>query len=207
MANQPVILIGGGGHAGVVYDVCVAAGRAVVGVLDDDPRCPITKHIRWLGPIGSPIPDHHAVLIAVGDLKARRRIIDSLDRGIVADAAVHPSAVVSPAARLGPGAVVMPGAVINRDAVIGSHAIINTRAVAEHDCKIGENTHLAPGSVLGGSVTVGRDTLVGILGGAIPGVRIGSGCVIGAGAMVLADIADGERAVGVPARVLSHTGS
>ncbi len=201
---MPVILVGGGGHAGVVLDACRASGVRVVGVVDDDGRCPVAAAAdgaAWLGRLdGFVVPAGAGLVIAVGDLGLRRRLIGLLDPALVAPAVVHPAAVVSPGATLADGVVVMAGAVVHRGAGVGRHAIVNTRAVVEHDCTVGENAHLAPGSVLGGGSRVGADTLVGLQAGVLPGVCVGAGCVVGAGAVVVRGVGDGERVVGVPAR-------
>lgn len=210
MERLPVILIGGGGHAGVVLEVCRAAGVPVVGVIDDDKGCPVATDadgVAWLGPVdGFAMPAGTGFVLAIGDLAARARVLAAMDPalavGLAAGAVVHPAAVVSSTARLGDGVVVMPGAVINRHARVGMHGIVNTRAVVEHDCRVGANSHIAPGSALGGGVRVGEGTLVGIQAGVIPGVRIGDGCVVGAGAVVVVDVADHTRVVGVPARAV-----
>lgn len=204
MATYPVILIGGGGHASVVLDACLAAGVHVAGVLDDDPGCQLATAVAYLGLTDTPTPRECRVIVTVGDLNARQQIIETLEADAIADAVVHPSAVVSGSSQLGRGVVVLPTAVVNNGAVIGKHAIINTRAVVEHGCMVGTNTHLAPGSVLGGGAGVGDHTLIGLQAGVLPGVQIGSRCIIGAGAIVTGDIYDGERAVGVPARLLSR---
>lgn len=54
--------------------------------------------------------------------------------------------------------------------------------------------------VLGDNVYIGVRTII------LPGVRIGSNCIIGAGAVVTRDISDNSVAVGVPARVIKSTG-
>jgi UDP-perosamine 4-acetyltransferase len=207
MNGMPLILIGGGGHAGVVLEVCRAAGVPVAGFVDDDPGCPLAAAAdapAWLGRCdGFAMPAGTGYLIAIGGLAARRRVLAGLDPALAAGAVVHPAAWVSPTARLGDGVVVMAGAVINRQAAIGDHAIVNTRAVIEHDCVVGANTHLAPGSALAGGVAVGADTLIGMQASVLPGVVVGAGCRVGAGAVVTRDVPDGVTVVGAPARAVS----
>jgi acetyltransferase-like isoleucine patch superfamily enzyme len=53
------------------------------------------------------------------------------------------------------------------------------------------------------SVTIGDGTIIGMHTVVLPNVRIGRGCVIGAGSVVNRDIPDYATAAGVPARVIS----
>ena len=76
---------------------------------------------------------------------------------------------------------------------------VNSGAIIEHDCVIGDFSHVAPGSVLAGNVTVGDMTLIGAGAAVIPGVSIGSRCTVGAGAVVIRDIHNDHKALGVPA--------
>lgn len=52
-----------------------------------------------------------------------------------------------------------------------------------------------------GEVVIGREVMVGANSTILPGVRIGDGASIGAGAVVTADVPPGAFAAGVPARV------
>jgi len=72
----------------------------------------------------------------------------------------------------------------------------------DHDCRIGDFVHLAPGVRLAGEVTVGEGALIGIGASVLPGVCIGAWDVVGAGAVVTEDVAPGVTVVGVPARPL-----
>ena len=205
MGNEQIILIGGGGHAKVVFDAMVCAGLAACGFVDDDPQALIFKLDgcpEYLGSIASAANHDGVMLIAIGDVPVRRRLINTIGPFDYARAVVHPRAIVAKSSMLGIGVFVGPGAIVNADARIGDHAIINSGAIVEHDCAVGINTHIAPGAKLGGGAKVGDDTLIGIGATVLPGIRIGNACVVGAGAVVTCDVGDGETVVGVPARVV-----
>lgn len=214
-AAQPVVLIGGGGHATVVAEAARLAGHAVIGFLDDNPAAPLAAILIDL-PHPFATPPHlgplerlaaigaSAWIVALGDLRTRRGVLKALAaqpplNGHAASV-IHPTAFVSPSASIGPGVFIGPKAVVHSRAKVGAHAIVNTGAIVEHDCVLEENVHLAPGATLGGTVHIGHDTLVGIGSRILPGVRIGAGVTVGAGAVVLRDVREHAKVVGVPAR-------
>ena len=51
-------------------------------------------------------------------------------------------------------------------------------------------------------VEIGERTFVGVGATILPGVKIGSDCIIGAKTVVSKNIPDGSIAVGIPARVI-----
>lgn len=205
MGNEQIILVGGGGHAKVVLDALLCASLQARGFVDDDPAAMISKADgcpEYLGSIASVANHDGVMLIAIGDVPVRRRLINTIGTSEYAKAVVHPRAIVAKGSLLGAGVFVGPGAIVNVDARIGDHAIVNSGAIVEHDCAIGVNTHIAPGAKLGGGARVGDDTLVGIGATVLPGVTIGNNAIVGAGAVVTCDVGDGETVVGVPARVV-----
>ena len=199
MGTSGIILIGGGGHAKVVFDALRENDAVVSGFVDDSAHCALSGVLEHLGAVGG-VDRDQPVIVAIGDVATRRRVLGEISGARMSGPVIHPSAVVSPSALLGDGVFVGPGAIINADARIEAHAIINSGAIVEHDCRIGINTHVAPGCVLGGGAVVGDDTLVGLGSRVLPGVKIGAGCVVGAGAVVIESVEAGVMVVGVPGR-------
>lgn len=207
--QRTLVLLGGGGHGAVVAEAARAEGWSVVGFLDDVEHHPQAKQVnlKQLGAIEdlanvlASLPKGTAAHAAVGDPAVRRRWLDAVDETEV-PAIIHPSAVVSPSATITEGAFIGPGAIVNARAVIDRGVIVNSGALIEHDCVLEAFCHVAPGAVLGGRVTVGRDALVGLNATVLPGVRIGAAATLGAGAVAVSDIPEAATAVGVPAKAL-----
>lgn len=124
------------------------------------------------------LPPQDGILVAIGDNRARKRVVES-EKGSGAFATlVHPTAWVSPTARIGEGTVIMAGAVVQARAVIGRHCIVNTGASVDHDCILLDYVHIAPGAHLCGTVTVGEGALVGVGVGIAPGTFIPAWSVV-----------------------------
>jgi acetyltransferase-like isoleucine patch superfamily enzyme len=79
---------------------------------------------------------------------------------------------------------------------------VNTAASVDHDCIIGAGVHVMPGATVAGEVTVADAAAIGSNATVLPRLRIGKGAVVGAGAVVTRDVADGQVVVGCPARPL-----
>jgi sugar O-acyltransferase (sialic acid O-acetyltransferase NeuD family) len=198
MPSRVTYLIGAGGHARVIADILIEAGRPPAAFLDDAPTHNRVLGIAVIRGLELPQPDS-AVIIAIGDNFRREQLAH---RYSAFDVAIHPGATVSRDAEIGPGSVVMAGALINAGARIGSHCIINTGAIIDHDCLISDFAHVAPGAALGGNVSVGVGAMVGLGARVVHGRTIGDHTIVGAGSTVVRDLPDCVVAVGVPARTL-----
>lgn len=198
------LLIGAGGHAKVVLDAWLQADRdAQIEVRDD------RHEVRMLleRPVSHPaVPASTSVTlahVAIGQNRIRQDIGARLSAlGPVLVSVIHPAAHVSGYAEVGRGAFVAARAIVAAGAVVGAGVIVNHGAVVDHDCMVGDWAHLAPGSVLGGAVSIGRRVLVGSGAVILPGVKVGDDAVVGAGAVVTKDVGEGQYWVGVPARKL-----
>ncbi len=204
MADRRLIVVGAGGHAGVVIEVARAAGWDPQAAFDRD-RQGAFSGVPIVGN-DDDIADYlnrtsiASAVVAIGDSRSRVRLAEKMrGLGCATPAITHPFAHVSSSAKIAQGVVVMPGAVLNTNADIAADCIVNSGAIIEHDCVIERGSHAAPGSVLGGNCHVGQSVLIGL--GAIvrPGISIGDGTIIGAGAVVVSNMPGGVMAVGVPA--------
>lgn len=79
---------------------------------------------------------------------------------------------------------------------------MNTGCSVDHDCVLADFVHISPGARLAGGVAVGQCSWGGIGACVKQMINIGENVVVGAGAAVLSDVAEGMTVVGVPARAL-----
>ena len=92
--------------------------------------------------------------------------------------------------------------IINSQVIIGKGCIVNTGAIIDHECEIGDFSHIAPGATLSGNVKVGKSCFIGANSTVIQGVKIGNNVIIGAGAVVIKDVPDNITIVGNPAKII-----
>ncbi len=193
-------LFGASGHAKVIMDIVKAQGDDVCCLYDDAPHC-AKIHGRPVYKVGD-VDVKGPMIISIGSCLVRKLISERYD--IEYAIAIHPQTTISDSATIGVGTVVMPGAIINADVIIGRHCIINTKASVDHECRIEDFVHIAPGATLSGNVEVGECSWIGVGSCVKQGIHIGKNCMIGAGAVVVKDIPDNSTAYGNPARIITN---
>ena len=208
--DKPVIIIGAGGHARVLYDCLQLLGVEVLGALDKysipidrDDSIPIIGDDSAIHAYSNDAVELVNGLGSVGDTSQRAGIYEKFkELGYSFRTLVHPAATVAKDCALGEGVQVMAGAVINTGTKISADAIINTGAKVDHDCYISHHAHIAPGVTISGGVRVGEGAHIGAGATVIQGIAVGDAALVGAGSVVLRDVPAGAKVAGVPAKVL-----
>lgn len=202
-------IVGASGHGRVVADTAELCGWDQIEFFDDCwPQRKANGAWDIVGCSSSlldRLAEYNGVVVAIGDNNVRLDLQSRLQAaGAILVTTVHPAAFVSRHSTLGAGSVVFAGAVVNAGARIGAGAILNTGCSVDHDCVLGDFVHISPGARLAGNVRVGSRSWFGIGAVARQGVNVGSDVMVGAGAVVIGDVADGLKIVGVPAKPIAR---
>lgn len=144
-----------------------------------------------------------AVLIGIGDCMTRKRLAEKYqcNSNLFFPTIIDPDAIVPWGVDLGIGNIICANTVMTVDIKIGNFNIVNLACTIGHGARIGDFVTINPSVNLSGDVIV--DSLVNIGTGTqvIQGKRIGTGSVVGAGAVVNKDLPTECVAYGVPAKV------
>jgi sugar O-acyltransferase (sialic acid O-acetyltransferase NeuD family) len=199
-------ILGANGHGKVVLSILRSNRSDALGFYDDAPDL-CGAIIAGLSVLGT-LEDFARLsgaqaIIGIGDCKVRRMVASKFPN-ILWAVATHAHSWVDPLCTLEPGSVVCAGAVVQVYAQIGVHCIINTGATVDHDCRIGNFVHICPGVHLGGNVSVGDGSWLGIGSQVIQGIKIGNNVMVGAGSTVVRDIPDDAVVMGTPARIVRY---
>ncbi len=198
-------MVGASGHGRVCAEIAELSGRyADIFFLDDDTD--IKNCGRYL--VKGTVEKHREYIdsdtdffISIGNCSIRKRIQEEIaGAGGSIATLIHPQSVISKETEIAEGTVIMAGTVVNPGAIIGKGVILNTTSSVDHDCVIGDYTHIAVGAHICGTVHVGGICLIGAGSTVINNKTITTDTIIGAGAVVVSDIDTHGTYVGVPAK-------
>lgn len=196
--TNPVIVLGGGGHAKVVADILQLLSVEVLGYVDPEvgvgqELLPGIKCVGGDDALSVYLPSTTDLVMGVGSLPgspARANLFRKfVELGYHFRNIVHPQAIIAEQCTLGVGIQVMAGAIVQPGVRFLDDIIVNSGAIIEHDCRIGSHCHLAPGSTLCGSVVLEDCVYVGAGASVIQGLVVGSGSVVGAGSVLTKTLA------------------
>jgi len=210
--QNSIWLIGHGGHANSIVSVLQGLGHepgslsfispnrheAVQGDLLEE----TVLGVSALANVGM-----HVICAFVGsDLGFRKqRVLDYERSGYKVIGFVSRTARIASNSNIDPSCQIFDGCHVGPNSILGMHTVVNTSAVIEHDCIVGDFSHVSVGVILLGGVSVGREVMIGAGTTILPGVKVGDRAVIGAGSVVTKDVAAATKVFGSPAK--SHFSS
>lgn len=150
-----ITLLGFGGHAGNLIDICQLRNYEIAGFIDDAAN-------------GQALPRLDAIegsaVLGFGALSPEK-LEDRYNTMLYSPAhfvtLTHPDAIISHCAMFGDGVQVMAGAIIQHNAQVDSGCIINTGAIIEHGSIIHKGCHIAPGAKVLGNCEIGAFSFIG----------------------------------------------
>jgi sugar O-acyltransferase (sialic acid O-acetyltransferase NeuD family) len=209
--KKKLIIFGAGGHAVSVADVAMSLSYKIELFIDPN----INPEYLISAPIFKEVPEKYRnsymdVFVAVGNNFDRNLLVSKLKNDYKKfnyPNLIHPDANVSKNAKFFNGAVVFAGATINIGSKIGNFCVVNTNSSIDHESTLKDFSSIAPGVNLGGRVTLGINSFVGIGSSVKHGINIADNVVVGANSFVNEDLPDNILAFGTPAKIIRNISS
>jgi sugar O-acyltransferase (sialic acid O-acetyltransferase NeuD family) len=144
-----------------------------------------------------------AIAIGIGTPSIRLKIASDLAASFQElewPVLIHPAAQFDRAsAKVGPGTIVCAGVIGTVNLMLDQFVVVNLACTIAHEARLGRGCVLNPTVNISGGVSLEEGVLVGTGAQILQYVHVGSGATIGAGAVVVRDVAQGETVFGVPA--------
>ena len=212
MMHKKFILWGGTGQARVINEALQRQDDHVAAIVDNSqiepplPGIPVLCGKPGLTAWLAESPDDSFYgLVAIGGDRGKDRLTIATqmeELGILPYTLIHQNAFVALDARIGEWSQILALSAICTHVVIGRNVIINTSASVDHDSRIDDGVHIAPGAKIAGEVHVENCAFIGTGAIILPRITIGRGATVGAGAVVTKDVEPMSVVIGNPAHCI-----
>jgi sugar O-acyltransferase (sialic acid O-acetyltransferase NeuD family) len=161
------------------------------------------KPIYWVDELAEFDDSYRAVCALV--TTQRYRFVEQAEKlGVKFTSIIHPTARISRMAEIGEGSVINSGVQVATHTRISRQVVINRGALIGHHNVIHEFSTVCPGANLAGNVTIKSRAWVGLGVNILEKRTIGECAIVGAGALVMRDVPDRVKVMGVPGRVVEE---
>lgn len=185
-------LFGYGGHA---REVAAQIGESITFYVDDEYANDIAK------PISEFNPEEEWMIVAVGESKDRKAIVDKLPKKTKYFTFIHPTVqIMDNNIEVGEGSFIGANSILTTNIKLGKHALLNRGNHIGHDCVIGDYFSAMPNAVVGGNVTINNKVYMGSCSNIKEKIKIIDNTIIGMNAAVVKNITESGTYVGVPAK-------
>lgn len=146
---KKLLIVGAGNFPPEVEELARLNGYDTFAFVDDNPNARCQPVIGPLTSISEHVKEYPDAIVAFGNNERRLECTKGLlECGFNVPVLVHPTAYVSPDAELGPGCIIRAKVVVSRYVKLGMATILNVGALIDHDCVIGEGSHILMGAVV-----------------------------------------------------------
>jgi sugar O-acyltransferase (sialic acid O-acetyltransferase NeuD family) len=213
-AVSPLVIIGAGGHGREALDIVNATNQRkptwnFLGFIADGEQRPDLSEKRGAKILGgmADFKDIHAqFVIGIGSGIARKEIdLLATSMGKQAALLMHPGSILGSEILLQQGCIIGAGAILSTNITIGKHTHIDIAASISHDVSIGSYCTICPGVRVAGWVVIEDGVTIGVGAVLRDRIRIGKNSTVGAGAVVIGDVAENITVAGVPAKPLRNS--
>jgi sugar O-acyltransferase (sialic acid O-acetyltransferase NeuD family) len=144
------------------------------------------------------IQENDRFILGIGSIAIRKKVVSALqNKGAEFIRLVHPTAIVSRNSVIGEGVVICPYSIVTDSVVIGDFSMLNIYSSCGHDAKLGMHCVLSPYATLNGGAVLGDGVFMATHTVVTGSKTVGDGCVIGANSIVLHNIPDNSKVIGV----------
>lgn len=204
-----LLILGAGGHGKIAAEIASYMNKwSEISFLDDNDELKEVNGYRVMGSIDDYIlykTEYKYAFVAIGNNKLRLKLLNELiNSEFKIPILIHPFTCISNSVDIDVGTIIIAGAVINTNTVIGKGCIINTTSSVGHDCIIDNGVHIAPGSKIGGTTTIGKCSWISIGSSIINNIKIGEHVIVASGASVIKNIDEKLLVGGVPAKTIKQ---
>jgi sugar O-acyltransferase (sialic acid O-acetyltransferase NeuD family) len=211
MLKTKVIIIGAGGFGREVLWSIIDINKLLekydfLGFIDDDKKLWNTKihghnvlgGLNWFSKHKD---EDFSCVIAIGDPKIRKKIVDTLSSyDLSYETIIHPSVIFSDSIQIGIGTIIQAGVILTVDTKIGNHVHINIHSTIGHDCNVSDFVTINPGVHVNGDTKIGEGSFLGSGATLKHNIILERWSVIGAGSVLLSNTKEFSIYVGVPAK-------
>lgn len=211
--DNPVIIFGANYLGRIAREIFEVNGNVVYGFLDDDKQRH-GKEIDGIAVLGSTDDDGFLKLIgkkceafvAVDDNRFRKTLVKMLNdiRHVQPVNAIHRDALLANHVELGHGNLIDTGVKIGVGAKLGCHCIVQSGVLIGAEAVVADFVQLGAGTIINSGVRIEPEAFIGSGVTIVSGITIGKGARVGAGAVVIAPVKDGETVFGNPAQPIKQ---
>lgn len=140
-------------------------------------------------------------VIAIGNPRDKMKVYNEIQKyNLIFPNIIDNQAVIAKDVKMGFGNVIQGPAKLSVGVEIGNFCLTNGVCSLGHDVVIGDFVSIMPFTAISGNVKVGNNTFIGMGVKLVQGITVGSNAIICASSLVLDNIEDGAKVLGIPAK-------